>query len=81
MKKKTSKKIKLKLPKNKRFHRFFLRRLLICLCVGVLGGTGALYYCYRKEVDSYRDDCQESWQNQINENTIIQKYYKKNILY
>ena len=53
MKQNTSKKVRTILPKNLRFHRFFLRRLLICTLAAVTGGTTLLMFYYKKEAREF----------------------------
>ena len=65
MKKQSSKKIKIKLPKKKRFHRFFLRRLLICTLAAVIGGAVLLQHNYLKDAENYTSDCSDAWKRDI----------------
>ncbi len=65
MKKQSSKKIKIKLPKKKRFHRFFLRRLLICTLAALIGGAMLLQHNYLKDAESYDSRCSDIWDRNI----------------
>ena len=65
MKKKASGKIRLKLPKKKRFGRFFLRRLLICMLAAMCIGAAAMQSRYRKNAEEFDDRCQESWTRKL----------------
>ena len=78
MKKHSSKKIKIKLPKKKRFHRFFLRRLLICTLAAMIGGAVLLQHTYLKDAENYASGCSDVWdwnikrlQNDDDENITI----------
>ena len=65
MKKHSSKKIKIKLPKKKRFHRFFLRRLLICTLAAMIGGAMLLQHNYLKDAENYASNCSDVWDRNI----------------
>ena len=71
MKQKTSKEIKIKLPKKKRFHRFFLRRLLICTLAAVTGGTTLLMFYYKKEAREFYSDVSSYFDNEISNYTRL----------
>ncbi|MBQ9907985.1 MAG: HAMP domain-containing histidine kinase [Oscillospiraceae bacterium] len=71
MKQKTSKEIKIKLPKKKRFHRFFLRRLLICTLAAVTGGTTLLMFYYKKEAREFYSDVSSDFDNEISNYTRL----------
>ena len=71
MKQKASKKFRLKLPKNKRFGRFFLRRLLICLLAAGIGGAFFMQHIYRKHAKEFGTECNERWLRIIKQYTEL----------
>ena len=65
MKTKASEKNRVKLPKNKRLHSFFLRRLLICTAAAAVGGSVLLFWYYQRDKKNYRSNTSEFFSNRI----------------
>lgn len=69
MKTKASEKNRVKLPKSKRLHSFFLRRLLICTAAAAVGGSVLLFWYYQRDKKNYRSNTSEFFSNRINSYT------------
>ncbi len=73
MKKKSTKKTRFPLPKNKRFHKFFLRRFFLCLLAGVTVTAVLFQKEYVDDSNSYNENTLSFWNGKLTETESLIK--------